>query len=164
MSGDSPFGRFLVDPLGTLSRLSVLTEHFVIAHLPVLVAVGLVLAALTVTLRRVVGDWRHARLAEEARGGQIQAPPIAEAAAAAALWANVVGLLRPRGRRVVFGQPHVAVEYCWDGPDLRIQIWVPGPVPAGLVARAVEAAWPSARTTITESSAPLPADAASTGG
>ncbi|WP_328869608.1 type IV secretion system DNA-binding domain-containing protein [Streptomyces sp. NBC_00287] len=73
-------------------------------------------------------------------------PPIADPAGAEALWANLLGLLRPAWRRILTGQPHVTWEYAFDRETIRIRLWVPGTVPPGMVERAIEAAWPGSRT------------------
>jgi hypothetical protein len=112
----------------------------------------------------VLARWRHRRLTDGARMVAIRVPPQVDVSAAASLWANLIGLLRPRWARLTTGQPHVAFEYTWNGPTLHLQLWVPGPVPAILVARAVEAAWPAARTTITTPTQPVPDGAVTTGG
>ncbi|WP_344398100.1 hypothetical protein [Actinomadura alba] len=47
---------------------------------------------------------------------------------------------------------------------MRIKIWTLGNISVKLVARAVEAAWPTARTTITTPTPPLPAKAEAAAG
>jgi hypothetical protein len=131
--------------------------------------VALVGSALAVTAfglagREVLRRWRHHRLADGARMVHVQVPPQVGEALAAVFWANLIGLLRPRLKRWLLGQPHLVFEYQWDGPQLHVRLWVPGVVPAALIARAVEAAWPAARTTITAPAPPFPDHAVSTGG
>jgi hypothetical protein len=162
--GGSPLARLLTDPLGTLTRWGQQTGHLLITHLPVTVAVAVGVVTLIVAASLLLGRWRHRRLLDGAQLVQVRVPPEVDATAAATFWANLIGLLRPRWRRWLSGQPHVAFEYRWDGPELHLQIWVPGPVPAALVARAVEAAWPAARTTITTLTDLIHADAVATGG
>lgn len=102
--------------------------------------------------------WRHRRLVRHAQQILLTPPPEVDPAGAAAWWANLTELLTPsRWRRLLYGTPHVAVEYRWAGRELTIVVWVPGVVPAGPVAAAIRAAWPGAATTITEATAPLPA-------
>jgi len=104
--------------------------------------------------------WRRRcqrQLAVDARLITILAPPTVDPAGAQALWANLVGLLRPAWRRRVTGQPHVAFEYAFTTDGVQLQLWVPGLVPPGMVERAIEAAWPGAHTS-TQPAAP--ADAA----
>lgn len=156
---DSPLGHLARDPLGVLTHWWHHITQLVLAHAPLLAAL-----ALTGLLVLVVVNWvwlrlRDRRIAGGARLIQIQVPPQVEVTAAVRFWANLIGLLRPRWRRIVFGQPHVAFEYAWDGPELRARLWVPGCIPAGLIARAVEAAWPAARTSISEPRAAFPQEA-----
>ncbi|WP_416968215.1 type IV secretory system conjugative DNA transfer family protein [Streptomyces sp. 4F14] len=88
-------------------------------------------------------------LATGARLIAVLPPPTADPAGAEALWANLLGLLRPAWRRHLTGQPHVAWEYVFDRETIRLRLWVPGTVPQGAVERAVEAAWPGAHTRTT---------------
>src|SRR5690606_822268 len=84
---------------------------------------------------------RHRSWARHARVVEILPPPQSALSGAEALWTRMLGLLRPAWKRVLFGQPHVAWEYVFDERGIRVRLWVPGPVPPGLVERAVEAAW-----------------------
>lgn len=81
-----------------------------------------------------------------ARVVTILAPPEVDPAGGEALWRNLHDLLRSRWRRALSGQPHLAFEYAWSPDGLAVRMWVPGPVPPGMVERAVESAWPAART------------------
>jgi hypothetical protein len=131
------------------------------AHLgpPVLGAVLTVAVALAVLRRR-----QAARMAAGARLVRILAPPEVDPEGAATLWSNLVALLRPAWRRLLGGQPHLGFEVTSGPHGLRIGLWVPGSVPEGLVERAVEAAWPGARTETIEDSAPLSGPGFATGG
>ncbi|GAA1122518.1 ATP-binding protein [Nocardiopsis composta] len=105
-------------------------------------AVGAWMAGRTVALVLRHRSWaRHARVVE------ILPPPQSALSGAEALWTRMLGLLRPAWKRVLFGQPHVAWEYVFDERGIRVRLWVPGPVPPGLVERAVEATWPGASAT-----------------
>jgi hypothetical protein len=110
--------------------------------------------------------WRryHDRLAEGARQITVLAPPEVDPAAAHELWANLIGLLRPAYKRLLSGQPHLAWEYTWDTATVQIRIWVPGTIPPGIIERAVEAAWPAARTSSTAPIPPFPAGGVAVGG
>src|SRR5206468_2457297 len=106
--------------------------------------------------------WRHRRWAgsptHPAHQIAITPPPEVDSAGAAAWWANLSDLLSPAPwRRLIYGVPHIAVEYRWAGRELTIAVWVPAAVPAGTVAAAARAAWPGAATTITEATPPIPA-------
>ncbi|MFF7343591.1 MULTISPECIES: type IV secretion system DNA-binding domain-containing protein [Streptomyces] len=121
---------------------------------------GPAVVASATTLVWVRWWWRRRcrrRLAADARVVQILPPPTVDAAGAAALWANLVGLLRPAWRRWLTGQPHLAFEYLFDRETVHLQLWVPGHVPPGMIERAVESAWPGAHTRTTPANAPLPA-------
>ena len=159
--GGSPAGRLLTDPLAALSHWAA---QFARPHLLVAGTTACAVAAVAVTTVRVLARWRHNRLTQGARMVQVQVPPHVDSSAAAVFWTNLIGLLRPAWRRWIFGQPHVAFEYLWDGPNLHLRLWVPTPIPAQLLAHAVEAAWPAARTTITAPTPPIPAQATATGG
>ncbi|WP_051451406.1 type IV secretory system conjugative DNA transfer family protein [Actinospica robiniae] len=90
---------------------------------------------------------RQRAFAEGARVLEIACPPESGPAGATTLWGNLLGLHRPRWRRLISGQPHVSFEYAFTGRDLAVRMWVPGTVPPDFVERAVEAAWPGARAT-----------------
>ncbi|MFP5375868.1 MAG: type IV secretion system DNA-binding domain-containing protein [Acidimicrobiia bacterium] len=142
---DGPLVRVLSDPAGALRRAAATALDVMGAALPHLAGAGLALAAaaaVLVAFRRR----QRARMAGGARVVTILAPPEVEAGGGEALWRNLHDLLRPRWRRLVSGQPHLGFEYAWSTSGLRIGVWVPGVVPPGMVERAVEAAWPAART------------------
>jgi hypothetical protein len=132
-----------------------------VVHRPWLLAVAAAMAAAAlvanVATRNVLADVRHRHHAHRARQVTIAAPPQAEPAAAAALWANLHGLLRPSGRRRwLYGAPHLVWQYAWTGRQLTISIWVPGTVADGAVEAAVRAAWPGAATTTEPAGDPIP--------
>ncbi|MBF8190578.1 TraM recognition domain-containing protein [Nonomuraea sp. K274] len=107
---------------------------------------------------------RHRSLLRGARCVEILAPPVANLPGAEALWGNLIGLLRPSWKRLVFGQPHLAFEYSFGAGGVKIALWVPGSVPQHLVEHAIEAAWPSSRTAIHKADPPVPIDGYATGG
>lgn len=126
-------------------------------------AVTIVIALATVgitviVVRTLLARWRHARMIARARVVEIVPPPSADMAGAEALWAQLMGLLRPRWLRLVTGVPHVAWEYVFTPAGIRIRMWVPGVIPPGLVERAIEGAWPgtSARAVRAASQSVLP--------
>jgi len=137
------------------------------AHRPwlaLLLPLGLVMY---IAGRNLLDSWRHRHHAADARLVTIAPPPQVDPANAAALWANLAGILTPaRRRRLVHGTPHVVFQYVWTGRHLLISIWVPGTVPHGAVEAAVRGAWPGATVT-TDQPAPDPIPAkvdAETGG
>ena len=95
---------------------------------------------------------------------RVLAPPEVDPQGAATLWTNLVALLRPAWRRALGGQPHLAFELTATDAGLTISWWVPGVVPPGLVERAVEAAWPGARTETLPAAPPLAGGGIATGG
>src|SRR5207253_11005334 len=108
--------------------------------------------------RNIVAGWRHRHHATDARLVTIAPPPQVDTANAAALWANLAGVLTPsRRRRLIYGTPHVVWQYAWTGRQLFISLWVPGTVPHGAVEAAVRGAWPGAAVTTTPASDPIPA-------
>jgi len=153
---DGWLARFLADPWGVIHQVLVALRDWVLVWGPV-AGPGLALAAaVAVWARRA---WRHRcqqRLHTHARVITVLASPSVDPAGAVGVWSNLVGLLRPAWRRLVTGQPHLACEYVFTHEGVRIQFWVPGAVPPGMVERAVEAAWPGAHTTAAPAEPPLP--------
>lgn len=116
------------------------------SYLPALFALIIFAELLRFALLR----FRHRMLTTGSRCIEIHTPPQASLASAQALWSNLIGLLRPAWKRVLLGQPHLVFEYVFDSGGMRLRLWVPGAIPAGLVEHAIEAAWPSARTTLVD--------------
>ncbi len=164
----SPLGRLLLHPGATLAGWA----HRIGAELGVLLhRYGLVLAialpaftALAIGAWVGLARWRVARLARGARWVAVLPPPVVEPPAAEALWANLGGLLRSHRRLWRGGRPHVAFELRWTIGGLAIGLWVPGTVAPRLVERAVEAAWPGARTDTSAAGPPLPLGQPALGG
>uniref|UniRef100_UPI000951564B helicase HerA domain-containing protein n=1 Tax=Streptomyces acidiscabies TaxID=42234 RepID=UPI000951564B len=157
---------YLRDPAATVHALLDHLAHTATTWAPLgIPAVG-VIAVLLVWAR---WWWRRRcrrALASGARLIAVLPPPTADPAGAEALWANLLGLLRPAWRRHLTGQPHVAWEYVFDRETIRLRLWVPGTVPPGTVERAVEAAWPGAhtRTTPAPAAPAVPAHAVESAG
>ncbi|MEQ4720906.1 TraM recognition domain-containing protein [Nonomuraea sp. B19D2] len=150
----------LKDPDAALNRaLDWLTTHG--WHI---VAILFAVEVLAVLLRACAVRLRHHRLVRGARCIEILAPPVATMPGAEALWGNLVGLLRPSWKRLLFGQPHLAFEYTFGTAGVKIALWVPGSIPQHLVEHAIEAAWPSSRTTIHEAAPPVPTRGFASGG
>jgi hypothetical protein len=105
-------------------------------------AVVLALLAIGLTLRA----WRDRRLRRDARRVRVLPPAEIEGGGAKILWMGLHAILRPWWRRLLWGQPHLGWETT-AGPDqFEVSMWVPKSVPPGLVERAIEVAWPGART------------------
>jgi len=159
-----PLARYLAHPGPTTARLLHHVAH-VLAHVaatagPVALGVG-VAALLALSASRRAQDRRMAR---GARLVEVLSPPVVDPEGAATLWTNLVALLRPAWRRVLFGQPHLGFELVASDAGLTISLWVPGGIPPGLVERAVEAAWPGARTETRAATPPLTGSGVATGG
>jgi Helicase HerA, central domain len=149
-------GQYLRDPLGTLLAVLVPIGQWLAVWWPT-VSVFVVFSVLVVlSERRWLAGRRHAALVADARQITVLAPPTVDPAGGAALWSNLVGLLRPAWRRAFAGQPHVACEYVFSEAGVAIRLWVPGVIPPGLVERAVEAAWPGSHTRVGPAEPPLP--------
>jgi Type IV secretion-system coupling protein DNA-binding domain len=134
-----------------------------LADRPWLAAVAGLMVAAVPAASAAVWRWRHRRLTTHAHQILITPPPEVDPAGAGAWWANLHDLLSPsRRRRLLYGVPHIAVEYRWAGRQLTIVVWVPGTVPASPVAAAIRAAWPGAACTVDEAAAPIPGSAAET--
>ncbi|MEO3798328.1 DUF87 domain-containing protein [Nonomuraea sp. B10E15] len=112
--------------------------------------------AFAVAARAVLWRWRNARFARNARLVEIAVPPQVEPGSAAAWWSQVMGLTAPRWKRALFGQPHLSWEYVADSASVRVQLWVPGLVPPGLVEKAIRSAWPGATVTTRPAEPPTP--------
>jgi hypothetical protein len=159
----SPLGRYLLHPQHTLATIARTLAHHAasIAHhdgLWLLLVAAVVLAA-----RLALARWRAARLQAGARLVQILPPPQVDPDSTQALWRNLAGLLRQH--RLLQGRPHVAFEYHWTPDGLTIAVWLPGMMAPRLVERAIEAAWPGARTrTTTPAPPPLPVGEHARGG
>lgn len=142
--------RLLTDPDRLLSDFASRVLEAVAAVVgrygPLAAAVAVVAAVFWLLLR----CHRSRRLAAEARFVSILAPPEVDPAGAEALWTTLHDLLRPAWRRLLAGQPHLAFELHWTLTGLHLGLWVPALIPPRLVERAVEAAWPAARTTTTD--------------
>lgn len=143
-TGDSPLGRLLVHPWETITQ--VVTGLVQNSVLVAVLAVLLVVAAAGASARsmqwlRLRAVWRR-----DARVITIKLPPEVDTAAAEAFWGNLVGLLGPRWKRLVQGQPHVIWEYFFDAEAVSLRLWIPAGTPAGMAARAIAAAWPGATT------------------
>ena len=120
---------------------------FLLAH-GMILAIAVPLAVLSLNGLRHLVSWarqwkwrRHARLVE------ILPPPHSDLSGAEDLWRQMLGTLRPWWKRALLGQPHLVWEYAMSVHGLRIRIWVPEPLPPGMVERAVTSAWPGASVT-----------------
>ncbi|WP_143467076.1 type IV secretory system conjugative DNA transfer family protein [Lentzea kentuckyensis] len=147
---------YLRDPAGVLRTVLARLSAWAVLYGPVAVPLTATVLAAVVTGR---WWWRrrcHQRWITDARTITVLAPPTVDPAGGEALWAQLVGLLRPAWARLLTGQPHLAFECCFSESGVAIRLWVPGTVPPGLVERAIEAAWPGAHTHTSPATPPLP--------
>ncbi|MFI6321584.1 type IV secretory system conjugative DNA transfer family protein [Nonomuraea sp. NPDC050556] len=147
---------FLNDPDAVLSWLRL--------HAWQLGVIALSGYVILLVCRSLMTHARHHFLLKGARFVEILAPPVADMPGAEALWGNLMGLLRPAWKRLLFGQPHLVFEYLFGSDGVHIRLWVPGAVPQRLVEHAIEAAWPSARTAMQSAGPPVPLVGQVTGG
>ncbi|WP_156755887.1 type IV secretory system conjugative DNA transfer family protein [Actinokineospora pegani] len=147
---------YLRDPAGVLASSLGRLRDLALDWAPVAVPAAVVLVAGVLLVGRWWGRRRHELLVADARQITVLAPPTVDPAGGAALWSNLVGLLRPGWRRRFTGQPHIVCEYVFSEAGVAIRLWVPGVIPPGLVERAVEAAWPGSHTRVGPAEPPLP--------
>lgn len=164
----SPLISFLTHPGPALAHLGHhLTAWAGTWGLPV-GAAAFAAIVLTVVIRVRWRLHRHAALADGARVITVLAPPKVSQAAAEMLWQQLMGLLRPAWKRLVFGQPHLSFEYVWSHTGVQVRLWVPGTVPPGQVEDAIAAAWPGVGVSTADATKAaalvLPASAVATGG
>lgn len=148
--------QLLVDPWTAIRKLADTAAAWLLAWAPVLGPVLVLGVGAAVLLRAWWFRRCQQALHADARTVTIMAPPTVDPAGALAVWSNLVGLLRPAWKRLIFGQPHLAFEYYFDRDGVQIRLWAPGIVPPGLIERAIEAAWPGARTRTAPADPPLP--------
>jgi hypothetical protein len=142
---DHPIVKLFTDPGEFFERLRDALSDLIAHVLPWLVLLA-VLTAIPVVALGAARKLRTARLSEGARRIRIQPPPDAFAEGALTLWMGLHAILRPLWRRMVSGQPHLCWEVVAEADAIEIFLWVPRAVPPGLIERAVESAWPGART------------------
>ncbi|WP_329562029.1 type IV secretory system conjugative DNA transfer family protein [Kitasatospora sp. NBC_01266] len=135
---------FILDPGERWGQLGAL----LVRDWPPLGAVLIAAATLRWSMRWWVHRSRQRRLTADGTTLVILAPPTVEPRAAEVLWGHLIGLLKPWWQRLAGGQPHIAFEYRFTSNGLTIRLWTPGVIPASLLRRAVESAWPGAHTTL----------------
>src|SRR5215216_7940887 len=133
----------LTDWLGAVAPLVIATAVTLLAT--VLVAVALI-------------RLRDRRLARDGRRIGILPPPDVPTDGASVLWTALHGLIRPRWKRLLMGQPSLVWEVVAQEDETEISLWVPHAVPLHLVERALEAAWPGASLLEAENDLPIPHD------
>ncbi|MFC5827559.1 hypothetical protein ACFPZ3_27165, partial [Nonomuraea insulae] len=152
------------EALGFLAELPARLPELALVYGPRLAAVMGVVWVVAAVVGYLLGWLRHADMTPEARLIEISSPPRSDPEGAVVLWRQLVGLLRPAWKRAFTGQPHLVWEYHGSDAGVRIRLWVPGTIPAGIVEKAIQAAWPGATTSTSPATTPLPDDAEVTGG
>ncbi len=147
---------YLRDPGDATATLLAALREWALTWGPVAVPAAAAAVVSWSLLRRQWMARRHRALLADARRITVLAPPTVNPAGGAAVWSNLVGLLRPTWRRWWAGQPHLALEYVFGEHGVTVQFWVPGVIPPSLVERAIEAAWPGSHTRTTAATSPFP--------
>nr|MDQ3579757.1 type VI secretion protein [Actinomycetota bacterium] len=112
---------YLRDPGGALLALLAGLRDLTLDRGPLVAPLLAVLATGIVVGRRWWARRCHELLLADARQVTVLAPPQVDPAGGAALWSNLVGLLRPSWRRAFAGQPHVACEYVFSEAGVAIR-------------------------------------------
>ncbi|MBD2896230.1 hypothetical protein amrb99_51740 [Actinomadura sp. RB99] len=130
----------------------------------VVAAVGAAALAYRAALE-ALWQWQAPKFDRGARLITVSIPPQVDPASAPTWWAHQTGQLVPKWKRWLQRQPHLAFEYVADASGVRVQIWVPGTVPPGMVEDTIQAAWPGATTTTSRpAEPPIPFGTAAAGG
>lgn len=135
-----------------------------IAHFTLIAAPALALVIAIALTRALL----HRRETHQGRTGShyvhIAAPPEVDADSALGVWAHLGGIERRAWRAWWYGQPHLIWQYSWTGGAFHVRVWVPSTIPHRVVVKAVQAAWPGARCTITDTEPLLPDKGTAAGG
>jgi len=137
--------RFLLHPLRVIQDLLDALREFAPARMGWLafwLAIGVALFAAW----RLLIAWRDRRTRKNARRIRVLPPPEVRPDQARLLWMSLHALLRPWWKRLILGQPYIGFELMGRPEEIELGLWVPEVVPPGLVERAVEVAFPGART------------------
>lgn len=139
--------RLVTEPKEFVRDVQHAATHAIDDAMPWLVgaAISVAITAVAVALLRRA---RCNAMAEGARRVRILAPPEVAESGALTLWMGLHAILRPAWKRLLYGQPHLAWEVVADPDLIEIALWIPRRIPPGLVERAVESAWPGARTVV----------------
>jgi hypothetical protein len=138
-----PLPRFLEDPWESLRD----AKEWLLGGVDVLLVPAVVLLGI-LAVGLAWRGWRDQGLLRSARRIRVRPPVDVGPDGAKTLWMGLHALLRPWWRRLLWGQPHLAWEVTARPEQVEVSVWVPKVVPPGLVERAIEVAWPGARTAI----------------
>ena len=151
-----PAGRYLLHPGAANSAALHRLLHLLgtAAHLVEPVVLGVLAVATVVWLALAL--LRRGRSVAGAHLVAIAPGPDVDPFGGEAFWNALHGVLRRSRLRALRGRPHVSFELSWSAARLRIGVWVPPSCSPVRVARAAEAAWPSASTEILPASSSMP--------
>ena len=124
---------------------------------PLVITTTVTLAAMSLTAVALI-RLRDRRLARDGRRIRILPPPDVPTDGASVLWTALHGLIPPRWKRLLIGQPSLAWEVRASSDETEISLWVPRAVPPHLIEGALEAAWPGASLLEAEEDLPIPGD------
>ncbi len=141
---DGALVRWLTDPFGSYKEVVDKLLDFLQGLAPALL-MTLAIALVIYFGTRVFGRWRDRKASSDGRVLQILPPPEVDPEGAITLWMALHALTRPRWKRRLFGQPHLAWEMTAEGGDATLAVWVPATVPPGLIEQAIENSWPGSR-------------------
>jgi hypothetical protein len=147
--------RYLLHPDRVWRDLLAAARRALVNMAPTAIRILIVGLALLVALR-VGSRLREARLWQGVRRLRILPPPEVDTAGGVVLWAALHGLVRPRWRARLTGQPYLVWEVSAAAEEVSISVLVPVSVPLGIVERAVTAAWPGAAVIETPAESALP--------
>jgi len=142
---NGPLSRFLLDPWASLRGAGRAVHAFALDALPWIIA-GASVAVLALVAYKIFLARRELAMQSGARRIRILPPPEVDPKAAQVLWMGLHSLLRPWWQRLLHGQPRLSWEVSGAPEEIEVGIWVPESVPPGLIERAVEVAFPGART------------------
>src|SRR4051812_6127950 len=153
----SPLIRFLDDPDAFFAATWNNITSFTTTWWPVLTPTAVATLGFVLGTRHALRVRHRRNMADGSRLIEVEVPQNVHEAAAQVFWAKLHALLRPGWRRFLDGQPHLVFEYSWNAGRVRLGIWVPGPVPPGMVESAIAGVWPGARTVVHRPAAsPIP--------
>ena len=95
---------------------------------PLAIATTVTLAATSLIVVALV-RLRDRRLARDGRRIRVLPPPDVPTDGACVLWTALHGLIRPRWKRLLMGQPSLAWEVVAQRDETEISLWVPPAVP-----------------------------------
>lgn len=140
---------YLLHPDKAWDKAQEVVDGILQAALPWTIAVLVVSALAAAAVWALRARVRRANNGR-ARRLRILVPPEVAADGGDALWMGLHGLIRPRLKAFLFGQPALTWEVRARPDDVEVSLWIPGNVPVGYIERAIESVWPGC--TVVESS------------